>query len=85
MRKQGYRPSTIRATIDTLKAVAKKTNLLDPETVKMHLAAASASVGRKEKICQDLARFYKVRQIPFQIWIELISRAARRPGPKIWK
>jgi integrase len=67
MRKQGYRPSTIRSTIDTLKAVAKKANLLDPEAVKMHLASANVSVGRKEKICQDLARFYKFKQIPFQM------------------
>jgi len=67
MRKQGYRPSTIQATINTLKAVARKANLLDPEAVKMNLASASVSVGRKEKICQDLARFYKFKQIPFQI------------------
>jgi hypothetical protein len=63
MRKQGYRPSTIRSTIDTLKAVARKTNLLDPEAVKTHLASASVSVGRKEKVCQDLARFYKFKQM----------------------
>jgi len=67
MCKQGYRPSTIRGTIDTLKAVAKKANLLNPEAVKMHLASATVSVGRKEKICQDLARFYKFKQMPFEM------------------
>ncbi|MGD0424182.1 MAG: hypothetical protein ABSA92_12110 [Candidatus Bathyarchaeia archaeon] len=45
MQKQGYRPSTIRSTINTLKTVAKKTNLLDPEAVKTHLASAAVSVG----------------------------------------
>ncbi len=66
MRRQGYRPSTIQASISTLKAIAKKTPLLNPEAVKTHLASRNVSVGRKEKICVDLARFYKFKQIPFQ-------------------
>jgi integrase len=67
MRKQGYRPSTIHAAVSTLKAVAKKANLLNQDAVKTHLASISVSVGRKEKICQDLARFYKFKQMPFQM------------------
>jgi len=67
MRKEGYRPSTIRACINTLKSVAKRTNLLSPEAVKTYLAYANLTSGRKEKICQDLARFYKLKRIPFEI------------------
>jgi integrase len=67
MRKQGYRPSTIRSCVNTLKAVAKKADLLEPEAVKSYLASANVSVGRKEKICQDLARLYKLKQIPFEM------------------
>ena len=54
MRKQGYRPSTIRSCVATLKAVSKRADLLDQEAVKTYLASANLSVGRKEKICQDL-------------------------------
>jgi hypothetical protein len=67
MRKQGYRPGTIQAAISTLKAVAKKASLLDQDAAKTQLASLNVSVGRKEKICQDLARFYKFRQISFQM------------------
>jgi integrase len=67
MRKQGYRPSTIQAAIITLKAVAKKANLFDPDTVKIHLASRRVSDSRKEKIYVDLARFYKFKGIRFQI------------------
>ena len=67
IQKQGYRPSTIRSCINTLKAVAKKANLLNQDTVKTYLAVANVSIGRKEKICQDLARFYKFKQMPFEM------------------
>jgi integrase len=67
MRKQGYRPSTIQATISTLKAIAKKASLLNPDDVKTHLASRKVSESRKEKICVDLARFYKFKGILFQI------------------
>jgi len=67
MRRQGYRPSTIQAAISTVKAVAKKANLLNQDAVKTHLATLDVSVGRKEKICVDLARFYKFKRIPFQM------------------
>lgn len=56
-RKQGYRPSTIRSCVNTLKAVAKRANPLDPEAVKTYLASANVSVNRKEKICQNLYEF----------------------------
>jgi hypothetical protein len=67
MQKQGYRPSTIRSCVNTLKTIAKKAGLLEPESVKSCLVSASVSVGRKEKICQDLARLYKLKKIPFQM------------------
>ena len=67
MRREGYRPSTIRAAVSALKAIARKANLLNPEAVKTHLASRKVSLGRKVKICEDLARFYKFKQIPFQM------------------
>lgn len=49
MKKQGYTPSTITSCVRTLKAVAKRANLQDPEAVKTLLASSNVSVGRKEK------------------------------------
>ena len=58
MRREGYRPSTIQAATSALKAIAKHANLLNPDAVKTHLASRKVSVGRKAKICEDLAPFY---------------------------
>ena len=38
MQKEGYRASTIESAISSLKAVARRGNLLDPESVKRYLA-----------------------------------------------
>jgi integrase len=65
MRKQGYRESTIRPCVRGLKAIAKRANLLNPESVKTCLASAPLSENRKEKLTDDLARFYRYKQIPF--------------------
>jgi len=65
MRKQGYRESTIRPCVRALKAIAKRTNLLNPESVKSYLASAELSENRKEKLTDDLARFYRYKQIAF--------------------
>ena len=56
MRKQGYRESTITYTIQALRSIAKRTNILDPESAKAYLASASLSESRKEKLTDDLAR-----------------------------
>ena len=65
MRKQGYRESTIQPCIRALKAIAKRTNLLNPESVKAYLASAVLGENRKEKLTDDLARFYRYKQIAF--------------------
>jgi hypothetical protein len=54
MKKKGYKESTIGSSVRALKAIAKRTNLLDLEKVKEHLANADVSENRKSKLC---ARF----------------------------
>jgi hypothetical protein len=49
-----------------LRAIAKRTNLLNPEAVKSYLASADLSENRKGKLTHDLSRFYKWKHIPFQ-------------------
>jgi len=66
MQKQGYRQSTIQASVQALKAVARRANLLDPESTKTYLASAEVSENRKSKLADDLARFYHHMQIRFE-------------------
>jgi hypothetical protein len=65
MRKQGYRESTIQPCVRGLRAIMKRANLLNPESVKTYLASAPLSENRKEKLTDDLARFYHYKQITF--------------------
>jgi integrase len=65
MARQGYKESTIRPCIRALKAIAKRTSLMDPESVKAYLAMAQISENRKEKLADDLVRFYRYRHTPF--------------------
>jgi integrase len=67
MQKNGYRESTTRGTIQALKAVVNRCNLLEHESVKAYLARAECSINRKEKVCEDLDRFYKYKKIS---WIK---------------
>jgi len=65
MNKQGFSPATIQAAVKTLRAIARRVNLLDPETVKSHLTMLQVSETRKQKITEDLTRFYEYKKIPF--------------------
>jgi hypothetical protein len=66
LQKQGYRNSTVQLNVRALKALAKRTNLLNPESVKQHLALAKLSEGRKQILAQYLERFYRFKGIVFQ-------------------
>jgi integrase len=66
MQKQGYRYSTVLNCIKSLRAIARRTNLLNPEQVKTYLATSPVSENRKDKLTQDLARFYKYKGVPFE-------------------
>jgi integrase len=65
MRKQGYRHSTVKYCIQALKSIARRANLLRPESAKSYLASATISESRKAKLTEDLARFYAYKHIPF--------------------
>jgi integrase len=65
MRKQGYRHSTIKYCIQALKSIARRANLLQPESTKAYLASAEMSESRKAKLTEDLARFYGYSHLAF--------------------
>jgi len=54
MRRQEYRETTVHF-VKPLIWVAKRTNLLEPETVKAYPASAKTSESRKRKLVEDLA------------------------------
>jgi len=49
----------------TPKGLARRTNLLDPESVKSYLANAQLSENRKTKLLEDVSRFYAYLKVPF--------------------
>ena len=65
MRKTGYRNSTTQTCVRALKGLARRTNLLEPESVKSYLANAQLSENRKTKLLEDVPRFYGHLKIPF--------------------
>jgi integrase len=66
MQKQGYRQSTIQASVQALKGIARRANLLDPESAKAYLGLAKLSENRKGKLADDLARFYRYMRVRFE-------------------
>jgi hypothetical protein len=65
MEKQGYRPATARRAVEALRSLSRRVNLFDTDAVRGFLAKAKVSDGRKERLSNDLARFYRFRDIPF--------------------
>jgi integrase len=65
-RKQGYKEWTVRASVQALKALARRVNLFEPELVKGYLASAKISESRKAKLATDLQRFYGHLAIVFE-------------------
>ena len=59
MSQHGYSPSTIKATVKTLKTLSRRCNLANPTEVKTHLATHPYSENRRFKIINDLNRLYK--------------------------
>ena len=64
--KSGYKESTIRPLVRALKAIARRTNLLNPEEAKAYLARAEMTESRKELVGMHLSRFYEYKGIPFE-------------------
>lgn len=65
MQKQGYKPPTIRGTVNSLKSVDRRTNLLDVESILAYVARIQVSEARRENLSNHLQRFYKWKGIPF--------------------
>jgi len=59
MSRQGYRPTTIKGSVKTLKALSRRCNFLNPTEFKTYLATAGYSENRKDKVLSDVDRLYK--------------------------
>jgi len=58
MRKEGYRESTCYYAVRGLKRLDRRVSILEPEAVKQFLANADWSEGGKDRLVEDLDRFY---------------------------
>jgi integrase len=63
MRTEGYRESTCYYAVRLLKRLDRKVNILEPEAVKRLLANCGWSEGGKERVVEDLDRFYRFKGI----------------------
>lgn len=61
----GLQESTIQPHIRALKAISRRTDVLNPEFVKTYLASAQLSENRKKKLCDDLTGFYRYKHTHF--------------------
>jgi hypothetical protein len=59
MSREGYKTSTIKAAVKTLKAVANRCNITNPTELKTYLATAHYSENRRHKIISDVDRLYR--------------------------
>ena len=67
MQRQGYRETSILGTITSLKSIARHVNLENQESCKEYVAKHRVSENRKLVLVDALARYYKCRNISFQI------------------
>ena len=65
LKKEGYRESTIVSRIKLLAGLAKKSDLLDPESVKIAIARLNVTEGRKENIVCVYGSFCRQLDLPF--------------------
>ena len=65
MEKEGYRTATTRYAVEALRSLSRRVDIFDTEAVKSFLAKAEVSEGRKERLSNDLARFYRYKGLHF--------------------
>ena len=65
MQRSGYRPSTVMSCIKALKAVARRSCIFDPESVKAYLVSAEMSESRKQTVVDHLVRYYRWKGLAF--------------------
>ena len=65
MKREGYRDSTIRAAVKTLRLIGRRCNLLDPNAFKDYVAKAEYGENRKDHILDDARRFYSWLGVEF--------------------
>ena len=63
MQAEGYRKATCYYAGRTLKRIDRRCKILEPELIKQFLARVDWTESGKERAVNDLARFYKWKQI----------------------
>lgn len=66
MKKQGYRESTWYYSVHSLKRLSRRCNITDPESVKRFLANCPWSEGGKQRITEEVERFYKYQGLHWE-------------------
>ena len=65
MERQGYRHATCYTAVKALRRLSRRVDLLDTEAVKTFLATVPWAESSKERMTNDLVRFYGYKNIQF--------------------
>jgi integrase len=65
MQRRGFRHATCYTAVRALKRLSKHADILNLEEVKTYLANVQWSESGKERLVNDLTRFYAYKNIPF--------------------
>ena len=66
MKKQGYRESTCYYAVRSLKRLDRKVSVKEPESVKRFLANCSWNEGGKQRIAEEVDRFYRYEGLKWE-------------------
>ena len=66
MRREGYRESTCYYAVRSLKRLDRRCNVLEPESVRRFLANCSWSEGGKQRITEEVDRFYRFKGVKWE-------------------
>jgi integrase len=66
MKREGYRDSTIRASVKALRSVGRRCDLLNPEAFLDYMSKASYGENRRDHVLDDARRFYKWLGVEFR-------------------
>ncbi len=93
IQKQGYKPETIQSHGQILRFLSKLCDVANPESVRVYLAQASVTLGRKENIANVYSKYAKLSglvfdkpryqredtlpKIPLEQWLLDVINAAR--------
>jgi hypothetical protein len=78
MQRQSFRHATCYSAVRALRRISKRTDILNPEEVKTFLANTAWSESGKERLVNDLTRFYAYKTHHEKLHDDIMTRRSSR-------